>query len=282
MLKHKNVLIILIGVALSQYVGAQNNKSKATLDEFVRDKAIGAFVYNEIGTGENFNDENIFERASGSVEYIIPELSLPRIRSQGGTPLCQAFCPTVLAEFKYCKQSGFENCRDLPDSQRLSPISMIAYRDNVHNPIKASIGSLSSSGKRKIYEVMNSVSASSQYFFTEGCAPFDRIMDTFRDDAHALEVFRMNLQSRFEKIKGKLNDTEATEGSCPECIELMNSINEGFHSRTDFAGFEKAIRKTDFDNFLYHFLFSRQVNSRNEACNLIKLKSKFSKQLQNN
>ena len=274
MLNQKKLLIILLGFCLSPCADAQAKKMRAPLDVLVRDIEIGASIYHDINSREHFSDQNIFEKAPGSAEYIIPELNLPRVRSQSGTPLCQAFCPTVLVEFKYCKQNGFENCRDLADSHRLSPISMLPYRDNVHNPIKVSIGSLSSSGQSKPYEVMNSVStADPQYFFTEGCAPFDRIMETFRGDASMLEVFRQSLKSRFDKVRIKLNNTEASEANCPECIELMNSINEGFHSRTKFSEFKKAIQKTEFDNFLYHFLFSQQVNSRNGTCNRVELEN---------
>ena len=276
MFNQKKLLIALIGVCLSLCTDAQTKKMRAPLDDFVRDKEIGAFVYHDISSRENFTDESIFESVPGAAEYIIPEISLPRIRSQGGAPLCQSFCPTVLVEFKYCKQSGFENCRDLTDSKRLSPISLIAYRDNVDNHIKASIGSLSSSGQHKPYEVMNSVStASPRFFFTEGCAPFDKIMEKFGNDANALENYRLNLQSKFGRIKAKLKDAKASEDSCPECVELMNSLNEGFHSRTNFLGFEGAIENTEFDEFLFDFLFSRQVNSKNETCNQIRLKKKI-------
>ena len=269
------IILTIIDLGLSITL-AQSAKVTAPLDNLNQENVEGSFSYNEIGTGENFNDEKIFEKAEGTFEYTIPDLNLPKIRTQDGTPLCQAFCPTVLAQFKYCKQAEIENCRDLPDSKRLSPLSMLAYRDNVNNPIKASMGSISSTGKRKTHEVMNSVStASPQYFFTEGCAPFDQIAKKFDNDPNAIEAFRSILQSKFDRIKEKLKETEASESSCPECIELMNLINEGFFSKTNFYGFAKAIKKMEFNNFLFTFLFSQQALSNKDVCNRIKLEKKI-------
>lgn len=263
--KYFFIVLTIIDLSLS-IAHAQSSKKEASIDDLDQDSVTGALTLESLSNGENFNDPKFFSPEPGTEEVIIPEESLPKVRTQDGTPLCQTFCPTLLTEFHYCKQKGIKNCKALPDSERISPISTLMYRDNVDNKIKASIGSIGNSGNRKSYEVLNSISSSSfQTFFSEACAPFDEVTKNFKNNAQAFESYRSELELKFRQIKAKLKETEATVSSCPECLELLNSINTKFNSKSTFAGIKNALEVDEFNRFLFRILFTQQTGV-NENC----------------
>jgi hypothetical protein len=282
MLKSYFVVLALIFdlsplAALAQGVTSYQN---STIDDEVQlsggEKLNPIILTDEIDK-KKLNDPKYYSLVlDENAESTIPENELPRIRSQDSTPLCQSFCPTVIAEFFNCKQLNVKNCNTLPDSDRISPISTMRYRDNVEENDKSSIAQVTTANGRKTYEVMNSISSTGgkPFFFSEACAPFDKFVEGFEFDPIQINNFWSELEAAFVAVKKNIILTEADILKCPECMDLLNKINGGFKSLNTPKGLANALKAKTFNAFIYNAIFEKQVG-QNPDCKGIFLKKKI-------
>jgi hypothetical protein len=273
------VLLFDFGLRISVSKG-QSEMTDSLIDDEVQlssgEKLIPAKFTDDVDKNK-LNDPIFFSTVSGEdAESFIPENELPRIRSQDSTPLCQTFCPTVLAEFYNCKQKKIKNCNKNPDSERISVLSTLRYRDNVGKNDKSSIGEITTSNGIKPFEVLNSISTSGgkQFFFSETCAPFDQFVENFKYDQNKINNFWRELEVAFVAIKEKGTLAEADILKCPECLELLTRINLGFGSQNTIQGLGNALKAKTFNSFIYYSLFENQYG-QNKKCNGIFLDKKI-------
>lgn len=227
-------------------------------------------IPNLLSFRENLNDPNQFTIVENST-FQIPDAKLPPIRNQGSTPLCETACVTTLLEYEYCRQQGTRNCNAPPDSQKLSLLSMLMYRDNLNKSDIASIGSPADDSEAKLFQILNKISSNSTppIFYSEGCFPFDKFVEQarFRFNHELIKKFFVNLKAIFEAAKQYPRSTEAdTMKECPECMRLLDIFSSEFSIKMDAIVLARALKSHDFKKFLYTVIFEENMSLNPDYC----------------
>ena len=243
--------------------------------------------YNHFGEKEKFDESTGYEDVPNS-SHIIPQSQLSKIKSQDGTKLCQTFCSTNLVETEYCKQNEIVNCNTLPDEKRISPVSMLTYRDNPGLEPIDSISSMIESENKEIYTILDKISSTpgEPLFFSESCIPFDqfvkRVYQSYKDkdpsitQYKALRQFFDVFEGTYAKAKSDPKSTEATTVTkCEDCSKLLELFKKNFDIKADIKNIHQALKTPNFKKFLFSMLFEETV-SNNPNCKEISLTKKIS------
>lgn len=218
--------------------------------------------------GKKYNDPDQFTLVAGTESSIDPK-KLPKIRTQDGMPLCQTFCPTVLAEHKMCEEKKVKDCSNLPDEDRISPISTLMYRDTDKPGEETVIGNIASSGRKQPYQVMNTITSAPapQYFYSESCLPFDIFVKKFKENELLLSTEIETLKKLY--ISAKLQ-TEASVEGCQDCLKLKDKFDLFLPNAVSIDEVVTSLKIKDFNSFMHTIMLKYQKVKNPKKCKTIK------------
>lgn len=211
-----------------------------------------------------------------ATQHIISKEQLPEIRSQYQTPTCQSFCVTALVEFEKCRQEGRKVCYSLSASERISPVSMFMYRDNLRKSDIASIHTLvdMDEGSGLINKILGKISSSidEPTFFSESCFPFDRfIAQQGFPSVDQIRAFYREMEHQFDSARSGVGITETDYQSCKACSQLLQTVRSSYFVDPDPLEFLGSLRSDNFRKFLFKLTFDRDFN-RSAECQEINMR----------
>jgi hypothetical protein len=229
--------------------------------------------WNNFGEGEKFDIAAGYEEVSGS-SVLIPDMNIPRVRNQGGTKLCQAFCATALVQIEACRQKNVD-CKQLPPHEEISPISLLMYSGLDKNQQLGTIPAPVESGNVEVHSILNAISRvpGDKLFYSEGCIPFEAYQERLGYKYAANKTLFHELEQSYYSATAASTSVQGV--TCEECAALAGLMREWLGVRIDSQGVLRALRVKSFDEFLFEVIF-REGIINNSQCREVLLKKGLS------
>jgi hypothetical protein len=190
----------------------------------------------------------IYEEVAGT-KIEIP--NMPAYRTQNGLGECRAFSLAVLLQYYTCQKwkSDIPDCKNPPADSAISYFGLLAYTNQIVD--QPNTFQPNQEKTRSMYNIIEGISKSGNRLILESCKPFDNLTKNFSASVYKGEEKRDDF---FNYLK-QLFLTPKNKNNIVEYTAEVNKLNDYVDLKFNQPAFIKAIRKENFDEFLYTLFF---------------------------